>query len=81
MQKGPLRSVVLVVQNARAHVNSPKLLSSWFFLGRWWGRIRGEEMEDHLTKQTEELTELVHRYKCILCASFQHPMEGGPQMG
>ena len=55
------------------------------FLGRWWGWIRGEEIEDHLTKQTKELIELVHKYKCIpnsiLHASFHHPTEGGLLMG
>lgn len=42
-------------------------------------------MEDHLTKQMEELIQLVHKYHCIpnsiLRASFHHPMEGGLLMG
>lgn len=34
-------------------------------LGRWWRWIGGEEMENHLTKQTKEPIELVLKYKHI----------------
>lgn len=54
-------------------------------LGRWWRWIGGEEMENHLTKQTKEPIELVLKYKhipgSVLQTSFHHPTEGGLLMG
>lgn len=41
-------------------------------------------MEDHLTKQTEELIELVHKYKCIpdsILRASLHPTACGLLMG